>query len=139
MRQQSACSPSACAPFGIAFAVGAVAVVAATPVAAVVFAPAPVWPRLLTVAVAVGWQAASFADVAAAAATAGLGYLLFSYLLFNGFLVNRFGELTWHGVASVWRCWRWRLVRVSQHAGCKRSWLEKRSASTRTGSRRLSM
>jgi hypothetical protein len=27
----------------------------------------------------------------------GLGYLLF-----NEFLVNRFGELTWHGVAEVW-------------------------------------
>ncbi|TDO39664.1 hypothetical protein C8E87_3359 [Paractinoplanes brasiliensis] len=23
-------------------------------------------------------------------------------LLFNGFLVNRFGELTWHGEAEVW-------------------------------------
>ncbi|MDY7086642.1 MAG: hypothetical protein SYR96_16210 [Actinomycetota bacterium] len=29
--------------------------------------------------------------------SAGLGHLLF-----NGFLVNRFGELTWHGETEVW-------------------------------------
>jgi hypothetical protein len=81
-------------PFGINVGIGAVVVVAAS-MAAAVF-PA-VGVRLAVVAVSVAGYAAVVCDVGAAFAVAGLGYLLF-----NGFLVNRLGELTWDGTASLW-------------------------------------
>ncbi|MCW6004426.1 hypothetical protein K1W54_07490 [Micromonospora sp. CPCC 205371] len=42
--------------------------------------------------------AAIVTGVLASLVTAGLGCLLFT-----GFLVNRYGELTWDGTTSVWR------------------------------------
>jgi hypothetical protein len=49
------------------------------------------------VVLAVGGFAALADDVRAGLAAGGLGYLLF-----DGFLVNRYGELTWTGRTSVW-------------------------------------
>jgi hypothetical protein len=52
--------------------------------------------RLAVIAVAVAAYAAASTGVLAAAVTAGLGYLVF-----NGFLLNRYGELSWSGRASA--------------------------------------
>jgi hypothetical protein len=104
------------APFGIAAGIGAVAMVVAAQVAAVLFGPAEVWARLVVVAVGLTWYAASVADVWASLATVGLGYLLF-----NGFLVGRFGELAWRGAASVWHLLAL-LVAVGVGIGWRRVW-----------------
>lgn len=82
-------------PFGIDLAFGAVAMVAAVAVAA----PFPGIPaRLAVVSLAVGVFTALVDDARAGAPIAVLGYLLF-----NGFLVNRFGDLTWSGTTSGWQ------------------------------------
>lgn len=82
-------------PFGINLAVGSVAMVAASFAAAVV--SSDVSARLAVMALAVGVCAALFDGTRASLATAGVGYLLFT-----GFLVNRYGELTWHGTTALW-------------------------------------
>lgn len=82
-------------PFGINVAAGAGVVVASVAVAPVLF-PEPA-ARLLVVVIAVGGFAALADDIRAGLAAGGLGYLLF-----DGFLVNRYGELTWTGTTSVW-------------------------------------
>ncbi|MDQ7904382.1 hypothetical protein RB614_43675 [Phytohabitans sp. ZYX-F-186] len=84
-------------PFGIDMAAGAAAMAAATTVAAVLFPRGDTSGRLLVVAVAAGVYAALAAGTRAALATAGLGYLLF-----NGFLVHRFGDLSWDGPECGW-------------------------------------
>jgi hypothetical protein len=81
-------------PFGIDLALGTVAMVAAVAVAA----PFPGIPaRVVIVSLALGVFTAFVDDPRAAAPVAVLGYLLF-----DGFLVNRFGDLTWSGTTSVW-------------------------------------
>lgn len=82
-------------PFGINLAVGSVAMVAASFAAAVV--SSDVSARLAVMALAVCVCAALVDDTRASLATAGLGYLLFT-----GFLVNRFGELTWDSATTLW-------------------------------------
>ena len=79
-------------PFGINLAVGAVAMVTAAFAAVAVSHDVPV--RLAIVAAILALFAAVLTDVRASLATALLGYLLF-----NGFLVHRFGELSWAGTA----------------------------------------
>jgi MFS family permease len=70
-------------------------------VAAVVAAVIPVrdagW-RLAVVAVAVGWSAAVCVNHLALASVALLGWLVV-----NGFLVDRYGELSWHGPSDLYR------------------------------------
>ncbi|BCB75874.1 hypothetical protein GCM10022251_80610 [Phytohabitans flavus] len=83
-------------PFGIGVATGAAVTMAATIGAAVLFPRGDTSGRLLVVAVAVGAYAALSTSTRATLATALVGYLIF-----NGFLVNRFGELSWDGGASV--------------------------------------
>jgi len=82
-------------PFGIRLAVGAVAMVGACTTAAALVSDVP--GRLVVVTVAAGVYAALVDDSRASLAVAGLGYLLFT-----GFLVNRYGELTWDGTTSTW-------------------------------------
>jgi hypothetical protein len=81
-------------PFGIDLATGAVVMVGAA-FAAVVFRD--IDARLAAVAVAAGGFAAVAAGARASFAVAGIGYLIF-----NGFLVNRLGDLTWDGKTSLW-------------------------------------
>jgi hypothetical protein len=80
-------------PLGISVAFGAAAMVAATLAAAAMFAEVPA--RLAVVAVALAAFAAAVDDPLASVATGVLGFLLL-----NGFLVNRLGELTWNGRTS---------------------------------------
>ncbi len=82
-------------PFGIHLAVGAAVMVGACIAAAALFPD--VSGRLVVVALAVGAYAGLVDDTRASLAVAGLGYLLFT-----GFLVNRYGELTWDGTTSTW-------------------------------------
>ena len=84
-------------PVGINIGVGAVVVVAAALVAAAVPESAPA-VRFAVVAVAVGGLAAVTVDQVAVAFVAGL-----AFLVANGFLVNRLGELSWHGGADIAR------------------------------------
>jgi hypothetical protein len=94
VREEAARDDAGRTPFGINLAAGAVALVAAAFVA-VLFPEGDA--RLVVVAVAVGWYAAMVADTKASLAVAGIGYLLF-----NGFLMNRLGELIWDGMTSAW-------------------------------------
>lgn len=82
-------------PLGLAG--GATVMVGATFAAAALFPSGQVPARLIVVAVAVGACATVLADKRVTLAVTGLGYLLFT-----GFLVNSYGELTWDGANTVW-------------------------------------
>ena len=82
-------------PFGFGVAGGAVVGVTAVAAAAVLLPGSAA--QLVLVAVAVGVYAAVVGDVRVSLVTAGL-----TYLLFDGFLVNRYGELSWDGTTSAW-------------------------------------
>ncbi len=85
------------APFGINLAVGSTLMVGTTMITAAFFPGADPTARLVAVCAVVGGHAATVADAPASLVTAGLGYLLFT-----GFLVNRYGDLTWDGTTSAW-------------------------------------
>ncbi len=85
------------APTGIAIGVGGAAVVAAALLAALIPPVYAGW-RFAVVAGAVGVFAVLARDGWAVAAVAALGWLVV-----NGFLVNRMGELSWHGSADLLR------------------------------------
>src|SRR5262245_35156810 len=78
-------------PSGINLAGGAVALVAAALLAATVPASHPGW-RFLVLAAGVGGVAAVPVDALAVS-----GVALLAWVLTNGFLENRIGELSWHG------------------------------------------
>jgi hypothetical protein len=82
-------------PVGINLAVGAVTITAAVFVAASVPIADPQW-RCAVVAVAVGLFAAFTLDWPAVAAV-----VLPTWMIMNGFLVNRLGDLSWHGRADL--------------------------------------
>jgi hypothetical protein len=84
-------------PTGFGVAAGSVVVVGSAIVAAAVPAAAG--------AVRLGLVAACLAVFAAApvTVTAAAGTAVLAFLVFNGFLVNSLGELSWHGAADGWR------------------------------------
>ncbi|MEU7823180.1 DUF4118 domain-containing protein [Catellatospora sp. NPDC049133] len=82
-------------PFGVSVGIGAAAMTAATILAATLTANET--EQLLIVALAVGGYAATVADTRASLVTALLGFGLF-----NGFIVNRYGELSFDGTATWW-------------------------------------
>jgi MFS family permease len=84
-------------PTGITLAAGAVAVTGAALVAAALPASQPGW-RFALIALTVGGFAAVTLDQRALAGVALLGWLIA-----NGFLVDRLGELAWHGSSDIWR------------------------------------
>jgi hypothetical protein len=84
-------------PTGLLIGIGAVAAVVSTMVASTIPPTAAGW-RLGAVVVTVGAFAALFPDRWAVAWTGGL-----AWLLVNGFLVDRFGELSWHGRSDAYR------------------------------------
>jgi hypothetical protein len=84
-------------PVGINIGIGAVLVVAAAIVAALIPVAHTGW-RFAVVAVVVGLFAVLTVDHLALAPVALLGWLVV-----NGFLVDRFGELTWHGSPDLYR------------------------------------
>jgi MFS family permease len=94
-RNQAELPPRASPPYrrptGITIGFGAAGVVVAAFVAALVPAGAPAW-RVVPFAGVVAAVGAFAADPAATLATAIIGYPVL-----NGFLVNRLGELSWHG------------------------------------------
>jgi hypothetical protein len=75
---------------------GAGTLVAACVAAAVLFPPTQPAPRLIVMAVAVVGYTAAADDPRAALATGVLGCLLF-----DGFLVNQYGELAWNREISM--------------------------------------
>jgi hypothetical protein len=95
VREESARYDAGRTPFGIDLATGAVVMVGVAFVAVLFH---DVDARLAVVALAVGGHAALAATARASFAVAGIGYLIF-----DGFLVNRLGELTWEGMTSLWR------------------------------------
>jgi hypothetical protein len=82
---------------GLLVGAGAATAVVATMVAATIPVAHSGW-RFAVVAVAVGAFAALTRDRLAVACTGTL-----AWLLVNGFLVDRFGELSWHGRADAYR------------------------------------
>jgi hypothetical protein len=90
---RSPAAPERC-PTGIAVAVGAVALVAAAVAATSARTPGP---RLGLLVLTVAVFAALTGNVRAASAVAAL-----AWPIGNGFLVNRFGELSWHGRLDGW-------------------------------------
>jgi MFS family permease len=83
-------------PVGINLAGGAVAVVAAGFLAAAIPPGLPGW-RFTVVAATVAGFAAFTADQVAL-----FGVALLGWLVVNGFLENRSGELSWHGSPDLW-------------------------------------
>ncbi|GIF97640.1 hypothetical protein [Catellatospora citrea] len=81
-------------PFGINLALGAVVVCVSTILAGAFVTEEP--GRLMLAAAVTGVFAAVVADTRASLLTGLLGFLLF-----DGFLVNRFGELSWDGVTTL--------------------------------------
>ncbi|MFI6761502.1 hypothetical protein ACIBF5_20430 [Micromonospora sp. NPDC050417] len=84
------------APFGIRIGGGAALVVAATCLAAALFPASAPLARLLVVMVAVAGFALVVPGLRASLVVGLLGFLCFS-----GFLLDRYGELHWHGVRSA--------------------------------------
>ena len=84
-------------PVGINLAAGTAMVVAAALVAAAISTTYAGW-RFAVVALAVGLFAALTLDRLALVGVAVLGWLVV-----NGFLVDRLGELSWHGSADLYR------------------------------------
>jgi hypothetical protein len=84
-------------PAGINVGIGTVVVVGAAVVAAMIPAADAGW-RFGAVAAAVGLFAAVSLDQRALGPVVGLGWLVV-----NGFLINRLGELSWHGSVDVLR------------------------------------
>ena len=83
-------------PVGINIAVGAVVISVATYLAAWLPVADATW-RCAVVAAAVGAFAAFTLDRLALAAL-----LLPTWMIMNGFLVNRLGDLSWHGTADLY-------------------------------------
>lgn len=84
-------------PLGIAVGVGAVTMIVAGFVAALIPTAYPGW-RFAMIAAAVGVFAAISMDQIALAIIAVIGFLIS-----NGFLEDRFGQLAWHGSTDLWR------------------------------------
>jgi hypothetical protein len=84
-------------PVGINIAVGAVMIIVAMFLAARLPVADATW-RSASVAVALGTFAAFTVDPLALAAL-----LLPTWMIMNGFLVNRLGDLSWHGIADLYR------------------------------------
>lgn len=84
-------------PVGIHIAGGAVVVVIGALVASAVPSMDGGW-RLAAVALAVGLFAGKTKDAVACAAV-----VVLAWLVVNGFLVDRLGELSWHGSADLVR------------------------------------
>jgi hypothetical protein len=84
-------------PFGIAIGIGAVAVVVAGVIAAMIPVAYPGW-RFGVIAVTVAVFAAVSLDQWALAGVAVIGFLIS-----DGFLEDRLGQLSWHGSADLWR------------------------------------
>jgi len=82
---------------GISIGLGALAVVAASLVAAAIPVNDRPWRFAVVVAAIVVFGALA-GDPVAVACEAGL-----AWLVVNGFLVDRFGELSWHGPADIYR------------------------------------
>jgi hypothetical protein len=90
-------------PFGIDLAVGAVVAMISV-AAAGALAPGAAG-RAAVVALGVGGFLAVADD-----ARAGLLAMVLGALLYDGFLVNRFGELSWTGTTSMWHLLSFALV-----------------------------
>ncbi|RKR88144.1 hypothetical protein BDK92_2451 [Micromonospora pisi] len=84
------------APFGIRIGGGATLVVAATCLAAALFPVSAPLARLLVIVLAVVGFALVVSDLRASLVVGLLGFLCFS-----GFLLDRYGELHWHGARSA--------------------------------------
>lgn len=84
-------------PLGIAVGSGAVVMIVSGLIAAAIPVAYPGW-RFAVMAVAVGAFAAVFVDHVALAVVA-----VIAFLISNGFLEDRFGQLAWHGSADLWR------------------------------------
>jgi hypothetical protein len=95
-------------PVGINIGLGVVAVIAAMMLAAVLPATTGGW-RLVPVAIGLVAVGAYTVDAAAVASVATV-----AYLLVIGFLVNRYGVLTWHGTPDTYRLL---VIAISASAG----------------------
>jgi hypothetical protein len=84
-------------PTGLTIGLGSLTVVAAAAIAAAVPTSDPT-SRLALVAAAVAVIAALSRDIVALP-----GLVVLAWLIVNGFLVDRFGELSWHGRSDVYR------------------------------------
>ena len=84
-------------PTGLAIGAGAIMVIVAGVIAAAVPTAATDW-RFAVMAIFVGLFAAISLDQVALAAVAVL-----AFAVYNGFLEDRFGQLSWHGSGDLWR------------------------------------
>jgi hypothetical protein len=95
-------------PFGINLGAGCAVVVVAAVIAAALPQPAQVW-RVVVMAGAVILVGAVTADALATPLVA-----VVAFLVLDGFLVNRYGQISWHGMTDMYRLV---VVMVSAGAG----------------------
>jgi hypothetical protein len=84
-------------PLGIKIAVGAVGLIVAALIAAAIPQAYPGWRFGLMVAAVALFAAISLDQIALAVIA------VIAFAITNGFLEDRFGQLSWHGVDDVWR------------------------------------
>jgi hypothetical protein len=101
------------ASFGVRVGVGAAAMTAATVLAA--YCAGDPTSRMLIVAVAIGGYAATVADT-----RAGLATTLIGFGLYNGFLVNGYGKLSFDGTTILWNLF---VFTVALGLGLGQRWL----------------
>jgi MFS family permease len=96
MREAAALPIEERTPVGFNVAIGAVAVVAAAFVSAAVPVRDPGWRHVLIPLAVAGFAAVTGDQLAL------FGVVLLGWLVSNGFLENRSGELSWHGSSDLW-------------------------------------
>jgi hypothetical protein len=85
-------------PYGIYLGIGSLVIIVAVAVAAATFPMGQPLERLSVLAATIAVFAAVVPDIGASLSVVVLGYLLF-----NGFLENEYGQLTWDGMTGLWR------------------------------------
>jgi len=96
-RHDHTAARSSATPTGFAIGAGAVGLVGAAIIAAAIPVADADW-RFAVIAIAVGLFAAIFLDQLALG-----GIAVLAFLISNGFLEDRFGQLAWHGSGDLWR------------------------------------
>jgi hypothetical protein len=85
-------------PYGIYLGIGSLVIIVAVAVAAATFPMGQPLERLSVLAAVTAVFAAIVPDI-----RASLSVVVLGYLLFNGFLENEYGQLTWDGMTGLWR------------------------------------
>jgi hypothetical protein len=85
-------------PYGIYLGIGSLVIIFAVAVSAATFPMGQSLERLSVLAATIAVFTVVVPDI-----RASLSVVVLGYLLFNGFLENGYGQLTWDGMTGLWR------------------------------------